>query len=101
MKVYATRDMTTEYGFMSVIGWHKSLNEAKKQGTLLNARTAEWDVALYETPTTVSLDMWLGFLNGDSVSSQLDGSLPRDHLTFVKIAFESAALKRWRKELAA
>lgn len=98
MKVYAMREMTTEYGYMPVRGYHSSLVAAKKQAKELFNKTAEWDVALYSVPNSVPLEMWISLLNGDSISSAIDGEVPRDHLTFEKVVFESAALKRYRKE---
>lgn len=98
MKVYAMREMATEYGYMPVRGYHSSLEAAKKQAKALFNKTAEWDVALYEVPAHVTLDMWVSMLNADSVSADLDGDTPRDFLKFIKIVFESAALKRYRKE---
>lgn len=98
MKVYATREMVTKYGYMPVKGYHSSLVAAKKQGKDSFDRTAEWDVALYEVPSRVTIEMWISMLNADSVASELDGETPRDFLKFVSIVFESAALKRFRRE---
>jgi hypothetical protein len=98
MKVYGLRELQSEYSFMPVVGYHSSLQAAKKHAKELFNKTAEYDICLYEVPTNTTLDMWVNLLNGDSLSSVLTGDVPRDHLKFVKIAFESAAMKRYRKE---
>jgi hypothetical protein len=99
MKVYATRSMETEYGWMPVIGWHRNQDLAKKHAKRVFDRTAEWDVAQYEAPTNTSLEMWIDLLNADTILAEEKGKTPREHLKFVKIVFQSAALKqRYRKE---
>lgn len=99
MKVYALREQQSETSYMPVIGYHTSLQSAKAQAKELFNRTAAWDVALYEIQGKVTHEDWIDLLNGDSISSQYDGRCPRDFLYFVKIAFENAAMKRYRKEL--
>ena len=85
MKVYALREMATEYGYMPVRGYHSSVQAAKKQAKEFFNKSAEWDIALYSVPNSVSLEMWVGLLNGDAISATLDGETPRDHLTFSKV----------------
>ena len=98
MKVYALREVVTDYGYMPVIGFHTSLEGAKKQAKELFDRSAEWDVALYEIKDRLSHQEWIDLLNGDAISSAIDGKVPRDFIEFEKVAFESAAMKRYRKE---
>lgn len=99
MKVYALREQQPAISYMPVLGYHSSLVSAKEQAKELFNRTAEWDVALYEIQGTVTHADWIDLLNADSITSTYTGRCPRDFLIFVKIAFESAAMKRHRKEL--
>lgn len=101
MKVYALREMVTPYGYMPVRGYHTSVESAKKHAKDALEKTSEWDVALYEVPSTIQLINWIDLLNADSISSDLDGRTPRDFLVFSKVVFESAAMKRFRKNLEA
>lgn len=98
MKVYALREMVTKYGYMPVRGYHTSVESAKKHAKESLEKTSEWDVALYEVPSTIQLINWIDLLNADCISSDLEGRTPRDFLVFTKVVFESAALKRYRKK---
>ena len=99
MKVYALREMSTVYsGYLPIRGFFTALQEAKKQAKTLFSRSDAWDIVLFDCPTKVSHEMWIDLLNGDSLSSLIDGTVPRDYLVFVEVIFENAALKRYRKE---
>lgn len=99
MKVYALREQQLDYSFMPVIGYHSSLLAAKKQAKPLFNRSAAWDIVSYEIKTRFTKEDIIDLLNGDSLSANIEGKVPRDYLDFVKIEFENATMKRYRKEL--
>jgi hypothetical protein len=100
MKVYALRQIASDYGYMSVVGYHSSLQAAKKQAKELFDRTAEYDIFVYEIQSKFLKEDIIDLLNGDSISSALDGKVIRDFVYPGEegVVFESAAMKRYRKE---
>lgn len=98
MKVYALREKVNNTWYMPIRGFFTSLIEAKKQGREIIGKAAEWDVALYLVPNSVSLADWVDLLNGDSLSSSQDGKVPRDFLDFQEVAFQTPAMKRAQEE---
>ena len=97
MKVYALRELQSEYSFMPVIGYHSSLQAAKKQAKELFDRSAEYDIVSYGIQSRFTKEDIIDLLNGDSLSANVEGKVPRDFLFFDKMEFESAAMKRYRK----
>jgi hypothetical protein len=98
MKVYALRQMITSYGYMPALGYHSSLEAAKKQAKKEVKRTDEWDIAEYYFPK-LDKKAIIDLLNGDSLTCNVDGLVPRDYLEFIDVVYESAALKRYRKKI--
>lgn len=98
MKVYALRELQSEYSFMPVIGYHSSLVAAKAQAKELFSRSAKYDIVSYNMKSRFTKEDVIDLLNGDTLSANIDGKVPRDFLEFTGIEFQSAALKRYRKE---
>jgi hypothetical protein len=98
MKVYALRVLHPEHHYMPTIGYHSSLVAAKTQAKTVLDRSAPYEIVSFNMKSRFTKEDIIDLLNGDSLSANIDGKVPREFLEFVGKEFQSASLKRYRKE---
>lgn len=100
MKVYTLRatNIPQASSYRPILGFYRSKADAIAAGKAMKKETPSWEVSQWEFPDRLGIEQIVELLNGDSLSSLLDGLVMRDFLVFNQIVHKSPAFKRLEQE---